>query len=64
MDERSLLDRIDLVRLVACQDLETATRDDMGQFLTPAPVARLMAGMFKCESAEVTILDAGAHHHA
>ncbi len=59
-DDHSLLDRIDRVRLVACQDLKTADRGDMGQFLTPAPVARLMAGMFRCEAPEVTILDAGA----
>ena len=56
----SFSDRIDLLRLEACRQLEQSQRGEMGQFLTPAPVARLMASMLECSMPTVTLLDAGA----
>ncbi|MGO8671465.1 MAG: hypothetical protein ACLQVD_08910 [Capsulimonadaceae bacterium] len=39
----SLLERLEFLRLDACRQLEQNRR---GEFLTPAPVARLMASTF------------------
>lgn len=54
------LDRVDLLRLDACRQLEQSQRGQMGQFLTPAPVARLMASMLEFSTPSVSLLDAGA----
>ena len=51
---------LDVLRREACRQLEQSQRGERGQYLTPAPVARLMASMFDCTSPIVTILDAGA----
>jgi adenine-specific DNA-methyltransferase len=59
-DECDLLSRVDRARLGASGDLSATTRGDMGQFLTPAPIAKLMASMFRCDQPDVTILDPGA----
>ncbi len=36
------------------------TRSELGQFFTPSPIARFMAGMFPLPTAPVRVLDAGA----
>jgi adenine-specific DNA-methyltransferase len=51
---------VDLLRLNACRQLEQSQRGEMGQYFTPAPVARLMAGMLDLVTPHVSILDAGA----
>ena len=56
----TLLDSVDLLRLRAVRDLDPATRGDLGQFLTPLPVARFMASMMGAEGTTVRVLDAGA----
>lgn len=56
----AFLQHIDLVRLDATRRLDPGRRSEFGQFLTPAPVARFMAGMFKDQPAVVRLLDAGA----
>jgi adenine-specific DNA-methyltransferase len=55
-----LAEHIDDLRLYACQQLEQSQRGDMGQYFTPAPVARLMASMLECSASTISILDAGA----
>src|SRR5437879_1634390 len=55
-----LLEQVDFLRLDASRRLESARKAELGQFLTPAPVARLMASMLECRQAEVRMLDPGA----
>src|SRR5581483_8905770 len=58
--DADLLDRLDFIRLDAGRRQEKDRQTRLGQFFTPAPVARLMASMFTCHSSTVHILDAGA----
>src|SRR5436190_8718365 len=58
--ELDLVERVDLLRLDASHNLEKSRKAEMGQFLSPAPVARLMASMLACHDPEVYILDPGA----
>lgn len=53
-----LLDQIDLVRLRLAPD--EASRAALGQVLTPAPLARLMAGLIELPRRSVALLDPGA----
>ncbi|OWK36340.1 Eco57I restriction-modification methylase domain-containing protein [Fimbriiglobus ruber] len=55
-----LLDRVDFLRLDANQKLQKSRNTDWGQFLTPAPVARMLAALIVNRRREVRILDAGA----
>ena len=56
-----LLDRIDVIRGEASRNLNPGTRSALGQFMTPAPVARFMASLFReISGKEVRLLDAGA----
>lgn len=41
---KNLLAEVDLLRIVASHKLEQSRKEAMGQFLTPLPVAELMAG--------------------
>ena len=52
--------RIEFLRLDATRRLQNQVRTELGQFLTPAPVARMMASMFVCSQPLISILDAGA----
>lgn len=57
----NLLTEVDLLRILASQELEKSQKEAMGQFLTTSPVAELMAGMFqKLDLPEISLLDAGA----
>jgi adenine-specific DNA-methyltransferase len=56
----SLLDSVELLRLRATKALDPNTRSDLGQFLTPLPIARFMASMMRAPGATIRILDAGA----
>ena len=56
----SLLDHVDRLRLDASGRIAAAQKAKMGQFLTPAPVARLMASMLSSDGDDVRLLDAGA----
>jgi len=42
------------------QDLDPARRGQLGQYLTPWPVAQFMASLFETPSADVRLLEAGA----
>jgi adenine-specific DNA-methyltransferase len=55
-----LLEQVDFFRLDASRRLDPSSRAAKGQFLTPPPVARLMASMFEATSGSVRLLDAGA----
>ncbi len=59
-DTESLLLAVDDVRKEASARIDPRRRAQMGQFLTPSPIATFMAGMFDCKKSEVRILDPGA----
>jgi adenine-specific DNA-methyltransferase len=54
------LERIELLRLDASRKLDPGRRADMGQFLTPLPVARMMASLLPMQSRTLCLLDPGA----
>ena len=56
----AMLRRVDLLRIAASQRLDPDRRSAFGQFMTPIPVARLMARMFQSLPTDVHLLDAGA----
>ncbi|MBC8161441.1 MAG: Eco57I restriction-modification methylase domain-containing protein [Roseiflexaceae bacterium] len=55
-----LLDQVEAFRLEATRGLDPSRRSEFGQFLTPTPVARLMASMLPTSQAHLSLLDAGA----
>ena len=56
----SLLGRVEFFRLDANRKLDDKRRSDLGQFMTPAPITRLMASMFTTTAPEIRLLDPGA----
>lgn len=56
----SLLVAVDLAGKDASARLDPRRRAQMGQFLTPGPIATFMAEMFDCGKSTVRILDPGA----
>jgi len=57
----NLLAEVDLRRAITSLKLRQDKKASMGQFLTPASVAQLMAGMFnRLDLTEISLLDAGA----
>ncbi len=60
IDTTTVSDRADQVRLEISPGLDVARRSKLGQFMTPAPIARRMAGMFGAMPRDVRLLDAGA----
>lgn len=56
--EGQILDQIDLVRLRLVRN--EAARSSLGQVFTPAPLARLMAGLIELPRSDITLLDPGA----
>jgi adenine-specific DNA-methyltransferase len=56
----ALVERVDLLRLHAARRLDPERQAELGQFLTPAPIARFMASMFKGRRRSLRLLDAGA----
>lgn len=55
-----LITQVDFSRLDASRRLDPGRRADLGQFLTPAATALLMASMFEPTAMPVRLLDAGA----
>jgi adenine-specific DNA-methyltransferase len=55
-----LLRRAEELRVRAAVHLSPKQRSERGQFLTPPPVASLMASMLTCDMPVVSLLDAGA----
>lgn len=57
----SLSTKADRRRLLVLPDLAPATKSELGQFMTPAPVAEFMASMFSnISQPELNLLDPGA----
>src|SRR5262245_36462871 len=56
----ALVERADMLRLDTTRRLEPTRQAEMGQFLTPAPIARFMASLFEARGPSVRLLDAGA----
>jgi adenine-specific DNA-methyltransferase len=59
-DPEALVERVEFFRLDAARKLHPERQIEMGQFMTPAPVARLMASMFEARGRSLRLLDAGA----
>lgn len=61
MGEARLLSRIEQTRLAVSRTADAKKRAKLGQFFTPASIARFMAGLFDgCGQKECRLLDAGA----
>jgi adenine-specific DNA-methyltransferase len=60
LDQDGLVDRVDLIRLDIGRRLDPARRAEMGQFFTPAPIARFMADLSETKTKRVRLLDPGA----
>src|SRR5260370_4140411 len=56
----NLLEKVDCLRLDANRRLEGNRKADLGQFMTSAPVAQLMASLLEGIHPEVRMIDAGA----
>ncbi|MGC9997285.1 MAG: Eco57I restriction-modification methylase domain-containing protein [Terriglobia bacterium] len=56
----TLLDKVEELRTSVARRLNPSRRVDLGQFLTPAPVARFMASLCKAHRQSIRLLDAGA----
>src|SRR5436309_1648130 len=56
----TLVEAIDLDRLALSQELDPSRRAELGQFLTPAEIARQLAAMLSPLTGDVRILDPGA----
>lgn len=56
----ALLERVEFFRHDASRKLDRGRRAEMGQFLTPSAVSRLMASMFTGQTGRLRLLDAGA----
>lgn len=56
----SLLPWVEAARKEASRRLDSRRRAQMGQFLTPGPVAAFMAGMFESKKRVIRMLDPGA----
>ena len=55
-----LVETADFFRLDASRKLDPERRSYLGQFMTPAPTAKLMASMFEARQEELTLVDPGA----
>ncbi|MGV0024022.1 BsuBI/PstI family type II restriction endonuclease [Phormidesmis priestleyi] len=55
-----LTDSTDIARIHVSSRLSIKQRSELGQFLTPAPIARFMAGQFSNLVGHVSLLDPGA----
>ncbi len=55
-----LTDSTDITRIHISSKLDIKQRSELGQFLTPAPVARFMARQFNSLSGHINLLDPGA----
>ena len=55
-----ITDSTDINRIHFCSKLSLKQRSELGQFLTPAVVARLMVGQFNNLSGHINLLDPGA----
>ncbi len=60
-EAKGVLERVDFYRLDAARLLDPGKRSQMGQFMTPEPIARFMASLFgNSTTPDIHLLDAGA----
>jgi adenine-specific DNA-methyltransferase len=60
-ESKGLVERTDFYRLDANRKLNPKSKAILGQFMTPSPVSRFMASLFKkLNVGEIRLLDAGA----
>jgi adenine-specific DNA-methyltransferase len=60
-DNDGLVNRVDALRLALGNSADDKHRSNLGQFLTPAPIAHFMASLFEPRGAtSLRLLDAGA----
>ncbi|HLO86592.1 MAG TPA: BsuBI/PstI family type II restriction endonuclease [Nostocaceae cyanobacterium] len=57
---KQLLTQVELIHLAANNQIKQSAKNQNGQFLTPLPIAKLMASMFDFDLPEISLLDAGA----
>src|SRR5437773_6582903 len=57
---QALVEKVDLLRLDATRRLRPERQAEMGQFMTPATIARLMSSLFVAQGHSLRLLDAGA----
>ncbi|MBI1238291.1 MAG: N-6 DNA methylase [Alphaproteobacteria bacterium] len=60
MTQPAFADTSEFYRLDAALKLDPRRRSDLGQYMTPAPIARFMASLFEDVSGDVRLLDPGA----
>lgn len=60
MNQPAFADASEFYRLDASLKLDPRRRSDLGQYMTPAPIARFMASLFADVSGDVRLLDPGA----
>jgi adenine-specific DNA-methyltransferase len=58
--QSDLLDRVDLLAIDVGRRLEAKRRAEMGQFFTPAGIARFMADWLEPEADDIRLIDPGA----
>src|SRR6188508_2584811 len=56
----ALVDSVERLRLSASGRLDARRRAELGQFLTPAPLARFMAGLLSEHRSSFDLLDPGS----
>lgn len=56
----TILENVDRRRISADREISPTTRSKLGQFMTPAPLARFMASLFRSLPGEIKLLDPGA----
>lgn len=60
MSQPAFADTSEFYRVDAALKLDPGRRSDLGQYMTPAPIARFMASLFEDVSGDVRLLDPGA----
>lgn len=60
MSQAAFADTSEFYRLDAALKLDPRRRSDLGQYMTPAPIARFMASLFADMSGDIRLLDPGA----
>ena len=56
----TIWDDLEAIRRSAAAEIDPASRKNLGQILTPVPVARLLAEMFSGWRGSVELIDAGS----
>lgn len=60
MSQSALAETSEFYRVDAVLKLDPRRRSDLGQYMTPAPIARFMASLFEDTSGDIRLLDPGA----